>query len=261
MSQTTIAKAAMAEARKLKVHSATLDTFPGWDRSGDFIKKLILSNNSKRIGDVGGGRMPRIDLDFIRKNDIDYYLFDISASELALADAAYHKIEMDVCCDEQGFKKIAAPRDLDLIFSHMLLEHLPDPMAAHRNFFKMLKPGGVSVHMFPSKNNFPLLLNSMIPESVSRTILRLVQPHRNEIGEEGKFEAFYHYCGVPRDSTLKAYEAIGYEVVGQTRYVGHEYYRRIPPLAALERKLRPLIARLGLPFISAHLLILRKPVP
>ena len=243
-----------------KTGADTLDAFPGWNRSQPFLKELILESGAKRVGDVGGGRLPRIELDFIKAHGIDYFLFDISAHELALADKAYHKIEMDVCCDEAGFEKLNAPRALDLIFSHMLLEHLPDPMAAHRNFFEMLRPGGLSVHMFPSKNNFPLFLNGLIPESFSKRLLQFVQPHRNESGEEGKFEAFYHYCGVPKASTIKAYEDIGFEVVQQTSFVGHEYYRRIAPLAALERAMRPLIVKTGLPFISAHLLILRKPV-
>jgi SAM-dependent methyltransferase len=206
-----------------------------------------------------GGRFPRIDLGFVAQNGLIYTLFDISAAELDQADAGYRKIVIDVCCDEHGFEVAKAPRNLDLIFSHMLLEHLPDPMQAHRNFYKMLRPGGISVHLFASKSNFPLFVNGFIPEKLSHGILKLLQPHRDTSGEEGKFEAHYRMCGAPTLEMRRAYEAVGFEVVQHTSYVGHEYYKRIKPLAALERALRPMIVKLGLPIVSANLLILRKP--
>jgi SAM-dependent methyltransferase len=239
---------------------AELDDFPGWNKVGGFIKSLILAQGAKAIGDVGGGRLPRIDLDFVAKNKLVYNLFDISADELAQADDGYRKIVMDVCCDDRSFAESQAPQNLDLIFSHMLLEHLPDPLQAHRNFFKMLRPGGMSVHLFASKRNLPLFVNGFIPEKLSHAILKLLQPHRDTSGEEGKFEALYCMCGAPTLAMRQAYEATGFEVVQHTSYVGHEYYKRIKPLAAIERALRPMIVKMDLPMVSANLLILRKPV-
>lgn len=239
---------------------AELHEFPGWEKVGNFIQKIIITNNSKSIGDVGGGRLPRIGLDFLRQHGLGYYLFDISAAELAQADNQYIKIEMNVCCNESDFSKARAPENLDLIFSHMLLEHLPDPLQAHRNFFKMLRPGGLSVHLFPSNQNLPLFVNRLIPEKISYAILKKLQPHRNTSGEEGKFEAYYHLCGAPSQKLRTAYESVGFEVLQHTSYVGHEYYRRIKPLAAIEKKLRPLLVKMKAPMISANLLILRKPL-
>ncbi len=238
---------------------AQLQDFPGWEKVGDFIKNLITQTNAKAVGDVGGGRLPRIGLDFVRQHGLTYYLFDISEAELAQADGGYQKIEMDVCCNAERFAKTKAPKNLDLIFSHMLLEHLPDPMQAHRNFFKMLRPGGLSVHLYPSKNNFPLFVNGLIPEKVSYAILKKLQPHRDTSGQEGKFEAYYHFCGTPSPKLRAAYDGLGFEVLQHTSYVGHEYYRRIPPLAAIEKRLRPLLVKMEAPLISANLLILRKP--
>jgi SAM-dependent methyltransferase len=239
---------------------AVLEEFPGWERVGGFIKSIILRNNAKMVADIGGGRLPRIDLDFVRKNSIEYHLFDISEKELAMADAGYRKVVMDVGASDADFAKANAPTGFDLVFSHMLLEHLQDPLQAHRNFHKMLRPGGLSVHLFPSRNNLPLAINSVIPEKLSYRILKLVQPHRDTVGDEGKFEAYYRMCGAPSDNLRRAYESIGFEVVRHTGYVGHEYYKRIKPLAALENLARAKIARIGLPLISANLLILRKPL-
>ena len=95
---------------------------------------------------------------------------------------------------------------------------------------------------------------------VSNRILRFIQPHRNSDGQEGKFEAHYKYCGVPGVALRKKFESMGYEIETYTSFVGHEYYKRIRPLAAIERALRPIIVKAELPFISANLLILRKPL-
>jgi hypothetical protein len=64
----------------------------------------------------------------------------------------------------------------------------------------------------------------------------------------------------PSQKLRAAYESVGFEVVQHTSYVGHEYYRRIGPLAAIEKKLRPLLVKMNAPMISANLLILRKPL-
>jgi hypothetical protein len=121
-----------------------------------------------------------------------------------------------------------------------------------------LRPGGLSIHMFPSRNNLPLLVNGMIPEKLSSSLLKVLQPHRSTHGEEAKFEAYYKYCGAPSQELSRAYENIGFEVVEHSGFVGHEYYKRIPPLAMAERGLRHVLIKARLPVISANLLILRK---
>ncbi len=239
---------------------APITDFPGWERAGNFLCSIIADNGFKMIGDIGGGRMPRVSLEFVRQQGLQYHLFDISAKELALAAPGYHKVQMDVACDDQTFEGLTVPRDFDLIFSHMLLEHLLDPLQAHRNFFKMLKPGGLSVHMFPSKHNFPLFVNGLIPEAVSTRLLKFLQPFRDQPGQEGKFKAYYKHCGPPSPALRAHYESLGFEILAHTSFVGHDYYKRIVPLAALEKKLRTVIVNQGLPIITANLLILRKPL-
>ena len=239
---------------------AVLEEFPGWDRVGHFIKSIIVENGCKTIGDIGGGRLPRVELDFVKQNNLAYHLFDISQPELDRADNGYHKVLMDVACSDNELSSSKVPRNFDLIFSHMLLEHLHDPLQAHRNFFKMLRPGGLSVHMFPSRNNLPLFVNGLIPEKLSHSLLKKLQPHRDTDGQEGKFEAFYHLCGAPNAKLRALYESTGFKVLQHTSFVGHEYYKRIKPLAMIERALRPFIVSAGLPLITANLLILRKPL-
>ena len=245
---------------KAQTKYADIGEFPGWDKAGDFIKGVIKSNRFKIIGDIGGGRLPRVGLDFINQHGLTYNLFDIAANELAQAHDSYQKIEMDVACSDATFNSLDVRKDFDLIFSHMLLEHLTDPLQAHRNIFRMLRPGGMSLHMFPSRNNFPLFVNGFIPEAISHKLLKVVQPHRDTMGQEGKFKAYYKLCGAPSEAHSRLYESIGFDVIKHTSYVGHDYYKRLPPLAAAERSMRKLNIKAGLPLINATLLILKKPL-
>jgi SAM-dependent methyltransferase len=236
-----------------------LEKFPGWEKASGYLKNLILENGCKTVADIGGGAHPMIDMEFIRAHRIDYYVIDISASELAKADPGYKKIELDITCDESLFRAKKIRTDFDLVFSHMMLEHVEDPLKAHANFARLLRPGGLSVHLYPSMNNFPLFVNSLMPEWLSGPLLRLLQPNRKQEGTEGKFVAYYKYCGAPSMRLRRVFHQSGFEIVQHTAYVGHEYYKRIKPLASVERALRKLILALHVPMVSANLLVLKKP--
>ncbi len=236
-----------------------LETFPGWERASDYLKALIIENGCKVVADIGGGAQPMIDIAFIRAHKLEYYVFDISESELSKADPAYRKIQLDITSDEKAFEAKRIRTDFDLVFSHMMLEHVHDPLKAHANFGRMLRPGGLSVHLYPSMNNLPLFANSLMPEWLSGPLLRVLQPGRIQEGTAGKFIAYYRYCGAPSLRLRKVLSDSGFDVVQHTAYVGHDYYKRIKPLAAAERALRKLILALRVPMVSANLLVLRKP--
>jgi hypothetical protein len=138
------------------------------------------------------------------------------------------------------------------------MEHVQEPLKAHANFARLLKPGGLSVHMYPSKYNFPLFMNTLIPEALSLKILPLLQPNRRQEGNEGKFVAFYKYCGPPSRKLAQTLSGAGFAVERHTAYVGHRYYKRIKPLAAIEKRLRKVILAAHIPMTSANLLVLRK---
>jgi SAM-dependent methyltransferase len=236
-----------------------LDRFPGWGKASDYLKSLILENGCKVVADIGGGARPMIDLAFIRAHGIAYYVFDIAAGELAKADQGYNKIELDITCGEGEFRARKIRSDFDLVFSHMMLEHVADPRKAHANFARLLRPGGLSVHLYPSMNNFPLFANSLMPERLSGPLLRLLQPNRKQEGTEGKFAAYYKYCGAPSMRLRRVFHESGFEVVQHTAFVGHEYYKRIKPLAKVERAMRKLLLAAHVPMVSANLLVLKKP--
>ncbi len=133
------------------------------------------------------------------------------------------------------FREQIADQKFDLIFSHMLLEHLENPLQAHRNFYDALKPGGRCVHIYPSPNNLPLALNRLLPEAIAARLIKIAQPTRELASARPKFKAYYRMCGAPGAALSAAFEAIGYTVIRHTGYIGHTYYERFKPAAALER--------------------------
>jgi SAM-dependent methyltransferase len=235
-----------------------IENFPSFERAAPFLKQMILAHNYKSIADIGGGANPLLDEQFIAKNKIEYFLLDNSVSELKKAGAHYKTIEADATSHDDEFRRHTADRKFDLIVSHMLLEHLDNPLQAHRNFYNALNPDGRCVHIYPSPNNLPLALNRLLPQAVSACLLKLAQPGRDLGGARRKFKAYYRMCGAPSRTLTAAFEALGYTVVQHTGYVGHTYYERCKPVAALERRLRTLILKFQWPCTCGCLLVLDK---
>ncbi len=235
-----------------------IENFPAFGKAGAYLKQMILEHNYKSIADIGGGANPMLDDEFIVENNIWYFLIDKSASELNKANSLYNKIEADATDSNHAFQKQIAGRKFDLIFSHMFLEHIENPMQAHRNLYSTLNRGGRCVHIYPSPNNLPLALNRLLPEAVSACLVKIAQPTRDLEGARRKFKAYYRMCGAPNPALSAAFEDIGYTVKQHTGYIGHTYYERFKPAAMLERRLRRIIHKLQLPLTSGCLLVLEK---
>ena len=236
-----------------------IDNFPSYERAGPYLRKIITEHNYKLVADIGGGANPMLDKEFILQYGIRYFLIDSSSLELEKANPLYDKIEVDAASSNDAFQKQIGGRKFDLIFSHMFLEHIEDPMQAHRNFFSALNPGGRCVHIYPSPNNLPLALNRLLPEAISQRLVKVAQPARDLAGSQRKFKAYYRICGAPNRALSATLEEIGFTVERHTGYIGHTYYERFKPLALLERQLRKIAHKFQLPLTAGCLLVLEKP--
>jgi SAM-dependent methyltransferase len=233
--------------------------FPGWGRFPDLIDGFIEERPGFAVLDVGGGANPMLSAE--RAAGLSYTLLDIDEAELAKASPVYDRM---VCADAgmptEGFVARVGAGAFDLVYSHMFLEHVTDPDQVHRNIFAALKPGGFAVHAFPVNNNLPLGVNYLLPESLSRTILRVVQPRRDYDGHVGKFPAYYRRCHSPSPRARRYYEQFGYHVVRHEGYAGHEYYLRFPVVRTLGDMHRRLVVAMQIPWICFSLLVLQKPM-
>ncbi len=65
-----------------------------------YLEDLILRTGAQRLCELGGGANPALFPAFIKKHGLDYTVLDISATELAKADAGYHTIIADIAAED-----------------------------------------------------------------------------------------------------------------------------------------------------------------
>ena len=212
--------------------------------------------DASAVAELGAGANPivaRPELNFVENRTI----FDVSAEELAKANTTppVQTVVADLC-------KPLPPSQLryDVVFSRMLCEHIPDPVAFHRNCFQLLRPGGLAVHYFPTLFALPFVLNRVTPEPLSQWLLGHLQPTRFRDDRHGKFPAYYRWCRGPSDRQVARFHSTGFEVVTWVGGFGHPYYRRLPALDALERRKSDLLIKRRLAHFSAFAIVVLRRV-
>ena len=232
--------------------------FPGWGRYPELIDSFIESRPDFSVLDIGGGANPMLGSETAKR--LSYTLLDIDEAELAKAPAVYdRRICADATMPTLAFTNLVGNAAFDLVYSHMFLEHVTDPDQVHRNIFAALRPGGFCVHAYPINNNIPLGINYVLPEALSRGVVRMVQPSRDMDGNVGKFPAFYRGCYSPSPRASRYFQGFGYRVVRHEGFAGHEYYERIPVARWLAHMHRRLVVAFQIRWICFGLLVLQKP--
>jgi SAM-dependent methyltransferase len=226
-----------------------------WQAYDELVVDLARREGALSVAELGGGANPMV-------GDADKWGFaqqrvvvDISADELAKADGDVQTRVADLSQPiEDGHNAY------DLVFSKMLCEHLPDARVFHENCFKLLRPGGLSVHFFPTLYTLPFVINRLVPEDLTRSLLRKVQPGRLEDPKLQKFPAYYRWCTGPTRRAVKRYESVGFEVEAWNAAFGHLYYQRIPLLNSAERAKTSFLLQHPVPLLTSFAtVILRKP--
>jgi SAM-dependent methyltransferase len=226
-----------------------------WQAYDGLVVDLAKREGVSAVAELGGGANPMV-------ADSDRWGFaqervvvDISATELAKADGEVQTRVADLC------KPIEDGHDAyDLVFSKMLCEHLPDARAFHENCFKILRPGGLSVHFFPTLYTVPFVINRLIPENLTRSMLRMVQPQRFTDPKLQKFPAYYRWCTGPTARAVKRYESVGFKVEAWNAAFGHLYYEKIPGLNKVERAKTRFLLEHPVPMLTSFAtVVLRKP--
>ena len=194
-----------------------------WQRHTETLRRLVEDYRPKTVCEIGGGANPALPLPFVEERGIDYTILDISPAELDKAPAGYRKVAADICGDE-----LPPTERFDFMFSKMLAEHVRSGRAFHQNVFRLLAPGGLAFHFFPTLYAPAFISNRLLPENVSSVALRAFAP-RDEY-QHAKFPARYSWCRGPTSMQLARLEGLGYEVVSYRGFFGYDYYSRIPVL-------------------------------
>ncbi len=199
-----------------------------WENYKDHVAGIISSIDRADIIEIGAGRAPLFDKADLPGNVASYTINDISKRELDLASGDWHKVCFDVCGDVSAIE----PR-YDVAFSKMLAEHVPDGYKFHSNLFKILKPGGISFHFMPTLYSPPFVINRLLPEFVSRSLLRVFFEYRDD-DRIPKFPAYYSMCYGASARLVGRYNSIGFADVDIRTFYGHGYFAKIPGIRELD---------------------------
>lgn len=236
---------------------ASYTDFPGWGGAPSYIDALIDREGARSVLEVGVGRSPTLDAEDVLARDIEYAVNDVDPRELALVDPAY----VTLCFDMSAvLPREVSGRRFDLIFSRMVNEHVADGAAYYANIFRLLKPGGLTVHFFATLFTVPTLVNRLLPEPISARLRDFAFARRSHHYNYEKFRARYSWCRGPSTLMVRRFQAIGFEVEDYVGFFGHAYYRRVPTLHKLEQaKARWLMRHPISSLTSSAVVSLRKP--
>ena len=194
-----------------------------WDNVGNYLQNTIQKNKLHRIGDIGGGAKPALEIDFINSQGLDYHVFDVDQNELDKADPQYQKRIFDISQDSISVNE----EPFDFIFSIMTMEHIKNVPRFHQNIYDSLNEGGYAFHYFPCITSIPMLLNKYIPDNFTENLLYWLQPHRNKVVGK-KFPAYYEWCYGPTATNLQRFQSTGFHIEEYIGFFGHHYYDRLP---------------------------------
>jgi len=220
--------------------------------------RRLVEGGCKRVCDIGGGAQPVVSLPRIEELGLDYVVLDESHDELDKAPAGYERFAASIL-DADAITALVGERgQFDLAVSRWTAEHVPDGRRFHEQGYRLLRPGGLAIHVFPTLYALPFVLNRILPQSLSALVLSSAQPER----EAEKFRPFYSWCRGPSPRQLRRLESVGFAVERYTGFFGHGYFERIGPLhTANQRLTEQLFAHPRPSMTSFALVLLRRPGP
>ena len=223
-----------------------------WEVYLKTLNNCIEKYKCRSLCEIGGGAFPAISLEQLSQQKLDYTILDISKVELDRAPNEYKKLEADIC--QPGLN---ITERYDFIFSKMLAEHVKDPKLFHSNVYKLLKPGGIAFHFFPTLYSVPFLINWLVPESVANFLFKVFVC--NDPIEHKRFPVHYKWCKGPTKKQINNFQSINYEILEYHGFFGHKYYERIPVLRNIHKLVVKLLAKLPNPYLTSFaFVILRK---
>jgi SAM-dependent methyltransferase len=215
------------------------------------VRELCASYESPDILEVGGGAKPLFARDAWPDNLSSYTINDVSQKELDQAPPDFRKACFDICDITEEFTE-----RFDVIFSKYVAEHVPDGEKMHQNVYRMLRPGGVAFHFFPTLYSLPFLVNWSIPESVSRAALFLMSPVRR--GSKRKFPALYSGCAGSTERIREQIRSAGFSHVEVIRFYEHDYLKEIPLLRSVEGAWVAAIKRSGISHLGSYAYVIAR---
>ncbi len=200
-----------------------------------------------RLLEIGGGRGPQFAPDEAERLAIALTVNDIDARELSLAPPGFATACFNIAAEVDP----ALLGKFDLIFSHMVFEHVKDAPRAWANVANLLAPGGVALAFHPTLYSPPFVFNWLAPEAFSARLLKLFFPNRHD-GDFPKFPARYEMCVAEPSAVAPKLKSLGFSEVLIAPFYGHGYLRSLPGLRELEGALHVVAERRDFRWLASY---------
>jgi ubiquinone/menaquinone biosynthesis C-methylase UbiE len=157
-----------------------------YERYPEIVAEHVNAAHGQVVVDVGGGKTCWFADDIDPGRGTRLIALDCSREELKQNPA----ISTRVVCDASKALPLG-DGEADIVTTRFLLEHLRNVETFIQETGRVLKPGGCAIHIFPSKFSPFAILNQLLPQSLSRALLRRFFPY--SVGHCG-FQCFYDHC-------------------------------------------------------------------
>lgn len=213
------------------------------------VEKYMNARGNQVIVDVGGGRSCR----FAARRDPSLQnrivCVDVSGDEMQFNRDVDEKRVCDIMQD-LPFEA----ESVDLLVSRSVLEHLEQQDRFLANSYRVLKPGGVCVHLFPSKYALFALINQMLPAKISRWLVNSVfEGTKGILG----FPAIYDKTYDTAFRSALAAAGLSVEEI-QNGYYQSSYFSFFVPFFLISAFYEMCVMRLGIRNLCAYLLVIAR---
>jgi ubiquinone/menaquinone biosynthesis C-methylase UbiE len=213
-------------------------------------ERLAAHYMNSRVGqvvvDVGGGRSCQ----FARYRD------PAAKAKIIAVDVSEEELQYNADVDETRIADVTRglpfdTEEIDLLVSRSVLEHLSSLDSFVAASKRVLRQGGYSIHLFPSKFAPFALINQSLPNVLSRRVLYIFLPDHRGIGG---FPAHYDNCYY--SSIKRLFEKHSFEVVSvHLTYYQSGYFSFFLPLYLISALYEMLLQALGMKNLAAHVVI------
>jgi 2-polyprenyl-3-methyl-5-hydroxy-6-metoxy-1,4-benzoquinol methylase len=162
----------------IEVLAAQRSSYWAWGNYKAVLANLLRIREARRIMEIGAGRFPLFDRSEIASFGVECIANDVDPTELARAPDGVRKACFDISApDNHEIAKLS--NSIDLTFSKMVFEHVPDVTQAYRNIYKLLSPNGICLNFHPVLFSLPFIVNYLTPTAPAEKLLQKLSPKRN----------------------------------------------------------------------------------
>jgi SAM-dependent methyltransferase len=198
------------------------------------------------VVDVGGGRRCVYAKAALPGQRLHFVAVDVSAEELALNRDVSETRVADV---SEGLP--FEDSSVDLILSRALLEHVDGVPAAARHMGRVLRPGGVALHLIPGRYSLFATAARVLPFKPLLALLHVVRPDTR-----GHVEFDVHYDHCHPDALDRIFREAGFRHIDMDlTWAQPGYFEAVFPLFALHALYERVTRRLNLRRLAAYMVV------